>query len=477
MALNEEQIAAIVERVVARIEGRIGEKKKEPLPLSPPSRGPLFATVDEAVEKATSAQRSFASLPLKKRREIIANIRERLRERVEELARDAVAETGLGRFEDKIKKNLLVIEKTPGVEVLETKAFSGEHGLTITERAPYGVLASITPSTNPSETVINNGIGMIAGGNGVVVNAHPMAKKVTNKTVLIMNEAIVEAGGPENLITGILEPTIDTASELMKHPGIRVLVVTGGAGVVKAAMNSGKKAIVAGPGNPPVVVDETADIEKAARDIVAGASFDNNIVCVCEKEVLVVSEVADKLKEEMKKNGAYEVKGYHLKKLEELVIKEPPSSHSHGEVNKEWVGKDAGKILSAIGIDEKDARLIIIEVKEDHPLVLLEQLMPVLPIVRVPDVDYAIELARKVEHGFRHTAVMHSKNIENLSKMAKVMDCSIFVKNGPSYAGLGCGGEGYTSFTIASPTGEGLTTALTFTRERRCSLIDYFRIV
>jgi len=174
MALNEEQIAAIVERVVARIEGRIGEKKKEPLPLSSPSRGPLFATVDEAVEKATSAQRSFASLPLKKRREIIANIRERLRERVEELARDAVAETGLGRFEDKIKKNLLVIEKTPGVEVLETKAFSGEHGLTITERAPYGVLASITPSTNPSETVINNGIGMIAGGNGVVVNAHPM---------------------------------------------------------------------------------------------------------------------------------------------------------------------------------------------------------------------------------------------------------------------------------------------------------------
>jgi acyl-CoA reductase-like NAD-dependent aldehyde dehydrogenase len=478
MALNENQISAIVERVVARIEGKPAKEiKGEPVSCPIPAGGPLFATVDEAVEKTDRAQKAFSSLSLQKRRDIIENIRCKLREKVEELSRDAVTETGLGRFEDKIKKNLLVIDKTPGVEILETKAFSGEHGLTIAERAPYGVLVSITPSTNPSETVINNGIGIIAGGNGMVVNSHPMAKEVTGKTVMIMNQAIVEAGGPDNLITGISHPTIETATELMRHPGIRLIVVTGGAGVVKAAMNSGKKAIVAGPGNPPVVVDETADIEKAARDIVSGASFDNNTVCVCEKEVIVVAEVADELKEQMKKNGAYEVKGYYLKKLEELVVKEPPSDKSPGEINKDWVGKDAANILAAIGIDEKKARLIIIEVGEDHPLVSIEQLTPVLPIVKVPDVDYAIKLARKVEHGFGHTAVMHSKNIEHLSKMAKEINCSVFVKNGPSYSGLGFGGEGYTSFTIASPTGEGLTTARDFTRERRCSLIDYFRIV
>jgi acyl-CoA reductase-like NAD-dependent aldehyde dehydrogenase len=255
-------------------------------------------------------------------------------------------------------------------------------------------------------------------------------------------------------------------------------VVTGGGGVVKAAMNSGKKAICAGPGNPPVVVDETADIAKAGKDIVAGGSLDNNIICVDEKEVLVVDSVADALKAEMKKHGAFEVTGKDIDRLTDLIIKERVAPPHESVIDKKWVGKDAAVILKEIGIDAPaTTRLVIIDVPKDHPLPWTEQLMPVMPITRVRNVDEGIDLALDMEHGYRHTASMFSRNIEKLSKMARLVNCSIFVKNGPNYSGLGLGGEGYTSFTIASPTGEGLTSAKDFTRVRRCTLVDYFRIV
>ena len=146
--------------------------------------------------------------------------------------------------------------------------------------------------------------------------------------------------------------------------------------------------------------------------------------------------------------------------------------------NKDFVGKDAVVIARAAGIEvPAETRLLLMEVGREHPLVWTEQLMPVLPLVRMSNVDEAIDFAVKVEHGFRHTAMIHSHDIEKLSKMARVMNCSLFVKNGPCYAGLGQGGAGYTSFTIASPTGEGITRARTYTRERRCTLVDYFRII
>jgi acyl-CoA reductase-like NAD-dependent aldehyde dehydrogenase len=243
-------------------------------------------------------------------------------------------------------------------------------------------------------------------------------------------------------------------------------------------MQSGKRAVCAGPGNPPVVVDATADIAQAARDIVYGAGYDNNIICVDEKEVFVVASVADALLQGMADQGAYLASPAELARIEKIIFKENRGPRTHGVINKEWVGKDASAILAAAGLPARpETPLIVAEVPEDHPLVWTEQLMPVLPVVRVPDVDRGIALAREAEHGFGHSAAMHSRDIGALSRMARVINTSIFVKNGPIVAGLGAGGEGHTSFTIASPTGEGMTFPVSFSRRRRCVMVDHFRIV
>ena len=438
----------------------------------------VFNTVDNCVEAARAAFNNLSAATLAKRTEIIAAIRETMRREGDDLARQAWQETGLGRYEHKVIKNRLVTEKTPGTEALQPRTTTGDNGLTLTEWAPFGVIGAITPTTNPTSTIICNTIGMLAAGNSVVFNVHPGAASCSMAAVRLLNRAIVSAGGPANLVTAVAQPTIDSAGELMHHKGINLLVVTGGPGVVKAAMKSGKRAVSAGPGNPPVVVDETADLAKAGRDIVHGASFDNNIICVDEKQVFVVASVADELIRHMRASGAYLVDQAELRRLEKVIFDEIRGPRTHGTINKKWVGKDAAVILAEIGVRAgAETQLVIADVPEDHPLVWSEQLMPVLPIVRVPDVDRAIALAKESEHGFGHSASMFSRNIDNLSRMARAINTSIFVKNGPIVAGLGAGGEGFTSFTIASPTGEGLTTAVSFSRQRRCVMVDHFRIV
>ena len=443
-----------------------------------PERAGVFSNISEAVRAAKIAFGELNKLSLETRKNIIANIRETALASNEIISRMAQEETGLGRWEDKIIKNELGITKTPGVEDIVPESWSDDDGLTLVERAPYGVIGSITPSTNPAVTIISNSIGMIAAGNAVVFNPHPSAKSVSTWLISLLNKAITAAGGPPDLLVCIDEPTIDSAKELMSHPDVAILVVTGGPAVVRVAMNSGKKVIAAGPGNPPCVVDETANLVKAGRDIVNGAGFDNNVICICEKEIIVVASVADRLKEELKKNGAYELNDEQIKKITELVICDPGGPGKEGSAEKKYIGRNADFIAQEIGLTvPQTTRLLLCEVGKEHPLVWTEQLMPVMPLVRVKDVDAAIDLAVECEHGFRHTAIMHSLNIAKLSKMAKAMNCSIFIKNGPSYAGLGKGGAGFASFTIASPTGEGVTRARTFTRERRCTLVDYFRII
>ncbi len=438
----------------------------------------IFSTIDQAVEAAEVAFQELGKLSLETRKRIIENIRKVSEENNELVSKMSSEETGMGRWDDKVIKNELAIRKTPGVEDIAPEAFSDDHGLALVEHAPYGVIGSISPSTNPTASIISNCIGMIAAGNSVVFNTHPAAKKVSVLLISLLNKAIVEAGGPKNLITSVETPTLESAQEMMGHPKISILVVTGGPAVVKAAMKMEKKVIAAGPGNPPCVVDETADIVKAGKDIVAGASFDNNLICICEKETIVVDTVADALKAEMQKNGAYLLTPEQVRQVTELVIADAGRPGHEGAANKTYVGQNAAKIAKAIGLNVPEStRLLLCEVDEYHPLVWTEQLMPVMPLVRVPNVDDAIDLAVRCEHGFRHTAIMHSLNIAKLSKMAKAMNCSIFIKNGPSYAGLGEGGAGFASFTIASPTGEGVTRARTFTRERRCTLVDYFRII
>ena len=319
---------------------------------------------------------------------------------------------------------------------------------------------------------------MIAAGNAVVFNAHPSAKGASNKTIQVLNQAIQAAGGPADLLTCVANPTLESAQALMEHKLIRLLVVTGGTPVVRAAMRSGKRAVCAGPGNPPVVVDETADIEQAGRDVVIGGSFDNNIVCTTEKETFAVASVCDDLIRVMEANGALRLNSWQFNRLWKAVIVQDRGPRMHADMNKAFIGKNASVLLAEIGVSAgPEVRQIVVEVDENHPAVWSEQMMPIMPVVRVANADQAIDLAVEAEHGFRHTAVMHSKNLDSLSRMAREIDCSIFVKNGSNLAGLGYGGEGYCSFTIASPTGEGLTGPVSFSRIRRCTLVDSFRIV
>ncbi len=464
---------ALLESIIQEVLQRLNA----PPPAEPPNpEGPgLFHELDAACEAAGRAFREFQEIPLEKRREIISAMRAAARAEIAEVSRLAVAETRLGRADDKVRKNLLVTEKTPGIEILEAWAVSGDHGLTLQELAPWGVLGVITPCTNPTETIICNAIGMVAAGNAAVFCPHPLARGVSAHMIAALNRAIAAAGGPSPLLSALLDPTIERAQELMRHAAIRLLVVTGGPGVVREALRSGKRVIGAGPGNPPVVVDETADLDEAGRDIVAGASLDNNIVCTDEKEVFVVAAVADRLKAAMAAHGAHEIRGAQIERLSGLILAD---RERESQVRKEWVGQDAGRILEAIGVRAgSDVRLVLAEVPPDHPLVWTEQLLPVLPLVRTKSAEEAMDLAVAAERGNRHTATMHSRDVVRLSRMARRVDTSIFVKNGPSYAGLGLGGEGYTSFTIAGATGEGLTTARNFCRLRRCTLVGSFRIV
>lgn len=434
----------------------------------------VFATMDEAVKASAAAQKKFACCGMVDRDHFVQAIRDAVLEpnTLEEISWDTVAQTGIGCYEHKLVKNRLAAEKTPGTEDLTTWASSGDDGLTITEYCPFGVIGAITPTTNPTETVICNGIGAIAGGNSIVFSPHPRAKKVTIKLIHILNRALAAAGAPENLITTVAEPSIENTNAMMNHPDVRMLVATGGPGIVKLVLSSGKKGIGAGAGNPPVVVDETANIPKAAKDIIDGCSFDNNVPCISEKEVFAVDCICDRLIAGMIENGAYLMTDPEdIQRLLVLTTKEK------GGPKVEFVGKSAKYILGKMGIEApSDTRVILIETDRNHHFVTEEMMMPILPIVRVKTADEAIECAYVAEHGNRHTAMIHSTNVVNMTKMAQLLETTIFVKNGPSYTGIGAGGQGYTTFTIAGPTGEGLTSAKSFCRVRRCAMKEGFHI-
>ncbi len=469
--MDDARIQAIVAEVVRRIATPAAVGPIVSTPKYGAGRSGLFDDVDSAVQAAQVAYQQLHRVPVHVRQRAIENMRQISLQNLEEMSRRAVEETGLGRVADKIEKNRLVALKTPGMEILQPAAYSGDAGLTLDEFGPLGVIGSITPTTNATETILNNAISMIAGGNTVVFNVHPSAKRTLAWYVQLLNQACVAAGAPDNLMTMVTEPSIESANQVMKHPGVRLLAVTGGGPVVKAALNSGKRAVCAGPGNPPAVVDETADLKTAARNIIDGASLDNNIVCIGEKEIIAVASIADRLKQELVAAGAYEVKDRELAALEKVLIED-------GHVNRKFVGKNVSVILREIGVTVgDDCRLAFAEVDEAHPFVQLEMLLPVVGFFRVPNWEEAIAAAIRVEHGFFHTATMHSMAIDRLDRMARAINTSIFIKNAPSFAGLGMRGEGYTAWTIAGTTGEGLTNARTWTKQRRCTLHGFFRIV
>lgn len=430
----------------------------------------LFKTAEQAVEAAYNTYRIMGNYSMSDRQKYVDAIKQFTLAEKHILAKKVVEETKLGNYDDKIIKHELAA-RTAGTEVLESRVQSGDTGLALIEQAPFGVIGATTPVTNPTETIISNSIAMIAAGNTVVFNVHPSSKESCKYAVARINEEIEKCGGPKNIITMITEPSMESLKALSTDSRVNILVGTGGPGLVKALLQSGKKAIGAGAGNPPVLVDSTADIKKAAADIITGHCFDNNIVCILEKEVFVVEEVANQLIENMKQEGAYYLEKSDVQALENLVI-------GDRHIKKEWVGQDPYKYLDALGITySKKPRCIICEVAFSHLFVQLELLMPILPIVRVETFEQGIGYSVEAEHGNRHTAIIHSQNINNITAYAKAVNTTILVKNAPSVAGIGVGSESTVSFTIAGPTGEGITTAKDFTRARHCVLVDGFRII
>ena len=458
MPVSESMVQDIVKEVVARMQlsGSAGTAQHG-----------VFTDMNQAIEAAKEAEAKVRCMTMDQREQIVSNIRRKTHENAELLARMGVEETGMGNVGDKILKHHLLADKTPGTEDITTTAWSGDRGLTLIEMGPFGVIGAITPCTNPSETVLCNSMGMIAAGNTVVFNPHPQAIKTSIFAINMVNEASLEAGGPDNVACTVTRPTLETSNIMMKHKDIPLIAATGGPGVVTAVLSSGKRGIVAGAGNPPALVDETADVRKAAADIVNGCTFDNNLPCIAEKEIVAVDSVADELMNYMiSEQGCYLISKEEQDKLTATVI--TPKG-----LNRKCVGRDARTLLSMIGIQaSENIRCIVFEGEKEHPLIAEELMMPILGLVRAKDFDDAVEKAVWLEHGNRHSAHIHSKNVDNITKYAKAIDTAILVKNAPSYAALGFGGEGFCTFTIASRTGEGLTSASTFTKRRRCVMSD-----
>jgi propionaldehyde dehydrogenase len=468
--IDQDKIRNIVAQVLENIkkQGLIDDSEIQKFVPQTSAKGQsgVFPDVESAVNAGKHAQKELLAMGMEKRKEIIITIRETGIKNARMLAEMAVQETGMGRVEDKVQKNEGAAGFTPGIEDLTSEVKTGNRGMLLVEWMPYGLVCAITPSTNPTSTIIHNSICMVSAGNSVIFSPHPLAKECTLKAMMLINDAIVKIGGPENLLVSVADPTLRTAKEMIDHPSVDMIVATGGAGVVRVALSSGKKALAAGPGNPPVVVDETADIAKSAVHITNGASFDNNLLCIGEKEVFVVQEVADKLISELVKNGCYLAKGREANAVIDLVTYE-------GKPNKDYIGKDASYILEKAGIKApSNTRVVITETNVDHTLVVGEFLMPVVPIVRVKDFDEALQFAFESEHGHRHTSIIHSKNIDRITKFVQTMRTTVMVVNGCSLASMGFDAEGIITLTIAGTTGEGYTTPKNFAQQSRITMVD-----
>jgi aldehyde dehydrogenase len=475
MQADEKLVRNVVEQVLARLD----VAKAAHTDNGRQGRFGLFTSVDAAVAAAQEAFDRLSAMTLADRARIIGHIRRISIDQCVELGTMEMEETKIGRLVHKIEKLKTLGERSLGVEFLSSEVFSGDHGLAVIEHAPFGVIGAITPVTHSLPTITGNAVSMIAAGNTLVVNPHPSGRRVAAEGVRRFNEAIYRDLGVDNLICVITEPTLETAEAIFKHPGVAILCVTGGPAVARAAMMQAKRAIVAGPGNPPVVVDETADLDRAARAIILGGAYDNNLLCIAEKEVFVVARVFDAMMAAMERAGAVRLSASEIEALRRVaIVSVGEGSHKHDVPAKEFIGKDAAVLARAAGKKiAPEVELVFGETDESNPFVPVEQMMPFVPFVRARDIDEAIAMACRAEHGFHHTAIIHSNNVTNMTKMGKAVDTTLFVKNGPCMAGLGMGGEGYTSFSIAGPTGEGITTPLTFTRERRCSMIDNLRIL
>jgi len=457
MLANQEQlIAAITREVLARLEQRLGG--------SAAGDDGVFPTVDEAVQAAAGSQPRVAAKSLEERGQMVGIIRRLCHDNADEWARLELAETRIGRADHKADK-LRNIRLVQGAEAMASEAQSDTSGLCVVEHAPWGVIGMVLPATHSVPTMASNAINILASGNTAVFSPHPTGVKIAARALRQFNREIERELGVRDVLTMAEEATIQNAEQMFRHPQVALLCVTGGPAVVNAAMKSGKRVIAAGPGNPPVVVDETADFDRAAVSVIAGASFDNNLLCIGEKEVFVVASVADRFVAALRRAGAVQLDAQAIDKLTAAAFQ---FENGHAHVKRDYIGKDVAFLAQSAGVSAPAGTdLLFGETREDHPFVQEEQMMPFLPVVRMPDVDAAIAASVRAEHGYRHTAVIHSRHIGNATKMARAMNCTLFIQNAPCFASLGVGGPSYSSHSIATPTGEGVTTPMTFTRQRR----------
>jgi aldehyde dehydrogenase len=489
-ALNEQLIRDVVEEVL----GRLGPGKSNATPAPAPKQDcnchktpssistgkfGVFENAEQACEAAAEAFIKLQQGGIAARQKVVKIIKTLADSNAVEWGRIELEETKIGRLDHKIEK-LQIIKEVPGVEWLRPTGRSGDHGITLEEYTPFGVIGAVTPSTHSIPTLSGNIVNMVAAGNAVVFNAHPSASRCAAMAIRAYNQAIARETGIENLCSIIEQPTLDSFNALCANENVRLLCVTGGPGVVKAAMKAGKRAICAGPGNPPVLVDDTACMKRAARSIIQGGAYDNNLLCIGEKEVFVLDKVADKLMAEMKNHGAAQLNSGQLERLTKaaFIFKEGQGAGCpEPVVNKYFIGKDPSVLAQAAGVSiPEKTQLLFAETDAEHPFVIEEQMMPLVPIVRVQSVEEGIAAAKQAEHNYKHTAIIHSHDVEHMTAMARALDTTLFVKNGPCMAGLGLGGEGYLSYSIATPTGEGVTNPQTFTRVRRCVMVDNLRI-
>jgi len=474
--LNREQLVAeIAKEVVARLQSHIngGTETAAVAAPAPSGRDGVFDTVDEAVKAAAEAQKKVAALSLEDRGKMISFIKRTCEERKHELAKMELDETKLGRLDHKVQK-LEIVKNVLGVESMRSDARTDSTGLCLIERAPWGVIGMVLPATHPVPTMASNAINILAAGNTAIFSPHPVGAKSALYSMQIYNREFQKEFGIANALTTVKEPSIRSAEEIFKHPGVALLCVTGGPAVVRAAGKHGKRVIAAGPGNPPVVVDETADLDRAARDIITGGGFDNNLLCIGEKEVFVVKSVFDAFRDAMKRAGAFELDAAAIERLTKAAFEfeeDKGGGCGRAHLKRDLIGKDVSVLAEAAGVRvPAGTDLLFGETVAEHAFVQEEQMMPFVPIVRVSNVDEGIRQSVIAEHGYRHTALIHSRNVENVTKMARAMNTTLFIQNAPCVAGLGGEGAGYLSFSIATPTGEGVTTPLTFTRERQLTV-------
>lgn len=491
LQLDEQAMRAVVEDVLRSL-GRSPVLSPAPAPSAPAtprpaarpairSGGPRFGVFEDVNEACAAARAGFEQLKEKGiagRAKVVEIVKEMVTANAAEWGKFEFEETRIGRLEHKIEK-LQIVKLVPGVEWIRPYGLSGDHGITMEEHTPFGVVGAVLPVTHSIPTLSGNIVNIVAAGNAVVFNPHPGGARSAALAVRAYNEAIHRALGIENLVCAVEKPTLDSFTALTKSGFIDILCVTGGPGVVGAAMKSGKRAICAGPGNPPVIVDGTGCLKKAARDIVQGGAYDNNLLCIGEKQVFVLEKFFDKFIDGLKAAGAVQLNGSQLAQLTAaaFTVSKDAGGCSHAVLNRKLVGADASVLAKHAGANvSADTPLLFAETDVDHPFVMEEQMMPMIPVVRVRDIAQGIEFARKSEHGYKHSAIIHSLNVDHMTQMARALDTTLFVKNGPCTAGLGLGGEGYLSYSIATTTGEGITNPGTFTRTRRCVMVDNLRI-